>query len=134
MAAVELVIEDPQSYLSTIPFSNLTEVSLEELRTNHVNLHIPFSKEQNLSSVKWVVWKPQATISTDSHLLYTEDEVYGYCVMNDWYFPGHFVGDKVLFAMRPVEDTESFQSLRHFWESWVSGPTLKNPTLSPTSH
>jgi hypothetical protein len=50
--------------------------------------------------------------------------------MNDWYFPGHFVGDKVLFAMRPVEDTEFLQSLKHFWESWVSGIPLKNPSVS----
>jgi hypothetical protein len=106
----------------------LAEIDTHELAANHTSVTVPFAEQENISNLKWVSWKTIPSTSTGSRLLYTEDEVYGYCITNNWLFPGHYHGDKVLFAMRPVEDTEFFSSLKHFWESWVSTlPRLHSP-------
>jgi hypothetical protein len=102
-----------------LSFSDLAEVSAECLQTGHANLFIPFAERANFDNLRWMLWKPTLATALGAHLLHTEDEVYQYCVTHDWYFPDHFYQDQVLFAMRSVEETEFFESLKHFWSSWV---------------
>jgi hypothetical protein len=120
--ATEGILEN----ICMLPFADLHDASAHNISGAGVNLYIPFMDQGNFTQLRWMTWKPIFQTPMGRHLLYTEDEVYQYCLLNRWYFPDHLCGEEVLFAMRPVEHTEFFVKMRDFWSSWVSSnvPTL----------
>jgi len=101
-------------------YADLREVPRERLEQSGVDYSVPFMDRDNLNKLRWVVWRPAFQTAMGAHLLYTEDEVYQYCLRNDWYFPDHFCDGEVLFAIHPVEDTDFFAKIKEFWSLWVS--------------
>jgi hypothetical protein len=63
------------------------------------------------------VWKPQKQLLWERHL-YTEDEVFRFCVSSDYKFPHSASGTSIIFAISPIS-TFKFLST-NFWNDWVS--------------
>jgi hypothetical protein len=103
-----------------LPFADLHSISPERMDQTVINYSMPFMERENFSRLRWVVWRPVSHTAMGAHLLYTEDEVYQYCLLNNWYFPDHFCDEEVVFGMRPVDDTDFFIKINEFWSSWVS--------------
>jgi hypothetical protein len=104
-------LHDPRGYVEIIPW-----VELEPVSTTVLDCTV---MPQEASDVKWMLWKPPSSNFFDCHHLYTEDEVYQYCVENDWHFPGQFHGDRVVFALSHVKTSRFVDDLEHFWDTWV---------------
>ena len=114
-------LHDPRGYVEIIPWVELEPVSPTVLEEAHIPIFLPHRKSltQEASDVKWMLWKPPSSNFFDSHCLFTEDEVYQYCVENDWHFPGQFYGDRVVFAITPLKARRFVDDLDHFWDTWV---------------
>jgi hypothetical protein len=114
-------LHDPRGYVEIIPWAELEPVSPTVLEEAHIPIFLPHrtATAQEASNVKWMLWKPPSTNFFDCHHLFTEDEVYQYCVENDWHFPGQFYGDYVVFALSPLSASLFVDDLEHFWDTWV---------------
>ena len=114
-------LHDPRGYVEIIPWAELEPVSSTVLEEAHIPIFLPHrtATAQEALDVKWVLWKPPSTNFFDCHYLFTEDEVYQYCVENDWHFPGQFYGDHVVFALSPLNASRFVDDLEHFWDTWV---------------
>lgn len=109
-------IEDPRDYLEIIPWEELKSITSTELK----EVYPPLSHEIDTDQ-KWVLWKPPSQHFFDSHHLYTEPEVYQYCITNSWSFPGYSYPDgSVIFVLSPLEATQFVDDLKNFWERWVT--------------
>jgi hypothetical protein len=119
-------LEDPRRYVELIPWEELSPISPVELIEAGISISLPYdpsstvlgSSSQN-HSPHWMLWRIPSHNVFDSHLLHTEDEVYQYCVLHSWYFPGHALQDHVVFAASPLENTEFVRDLKQFWDNWV---------------
>lgn len=118
MGQTKKPLDDPSKYVEIIPWSELTRISQAELADNHIDISLPYP--QAPYTPQWMLWNPPSRHFFDSHHLYTEDEVYQYCILNDWSFPGHFLGEHVVFAISPLENTRFVDDLISFWKRWVS--------------
>jgi hypothetical protein len=114
-------LHDPRGYVEIIPWAELEPVSPTVLEEAHIPIFLPHrtAMAQDASDVKWMLWKPPSSNFFDCHHLFTEDEVYQYCVENDWHFPGQFYGDHVVFALSPLKASRFVDDLEHFWDTWV---------------
>jgi hypothetical protein len=123
-APVEGILE----HIDILPCCDLHDVPADRI-DQITSVFIPFKNRRNDESSRWVEWDPDLMTPLGAHLLHTEDEVYQYCLNNEWYFPGHFSdAGKVVFAMKLVQDTGFFADIRDFWEAWVS--SYPSDTLS----
>ena len=122
-----LPIDDPRLYVEVIPWEELILVSASELNAAHVPITLPHEAGTDDSDLKWMLWELPSRHFFDSHHLYTEFEVYSYCVTHDWWFPGHSYRGAVIFTRSPLEQTEFIKDLKHFWEYWVRSkfPSMK---------
>lgn len=109
-------LHDPRGYVEIIPWVELKPVSPTVLQEAHIPILLP---HQKVPDVMWMLWKPPSSNFFDCHHLFTEDEVYQYCVENDWHFPGQFYGDRVVFALSPLKASRFVDDLEHFWDTWV---------------
>ncbi len=119
-AAARSSLHDPRGYVEIIPWVELEPVSPTVLEKAHIPIFLPHRTAMaQESDVKWMLWKPPSSNFFDCHHLFTEDEVYQYCVENDWHFPGQFYGDRVVFALSPLKTSRFVDDLEHFWDTWV---------------
>ena len=120
-AATRSSLHDPRGYVEIIPWVELEPVSPTVLEEAHIPIFLPHRTDmaQEASDVKWMLWKPPSSNFFDCHHLFTEDEVYQYCVENDWHFPGQFYGARVVFALSPLEASRFVDDLEDFWDTWV---------------
>jgi hypothetical protein len=114
-------LHDPRGYVEIIPWVELEPVSPTVLEKAHIPIFLPHrtAMAQEASDVKWMLWKPPSSNFFDCHHLFTEDEVYQYCVEKDWHFPGQFYGDRVVFALSHLKASRFVDDLEHFWDTWV---------------
>ena len=112
-------VDDPRRYVEFIPWEELTPVSDSELRAAHVQTSLRHEPGMDDHDQKWMLWPPPSRHFFDIHHLYTEFEVYDYCITRDWCFPGHFYHDAVVFALSPLQETDFLSQLMHFWDHWV---------------
>ena len=118
-------LHDPRAYVEIIPWMELEPVSPTVLKEAHIPIFLPRRTamaqglEASLADVKWMLWKPPSSNFFDCHHLFTEDEVYQYCVESDWHFPGHFYRDHVVFALSPLNASRFVDDLENFWDTWV---------------
>ena len=112
---------DPRGYVEIIPWVELEPVSPTVLDEAHIPIFLPqrTAMAQEASDVKWMLWKPPSSNFFDCHHLFTEDEVYQYCVEKNWHFPGHFYRDLVVFALSPLKASRFVDDLENFWDTWV---------------
>jgi len=112
---------DPRDCVELIPWSELEFICGDALEDAHVPIHLPrltgTAKEE--LDMNWMLWRPPSPYFFDSHCLYTEDEVYQYCIENNWYFPGHMYHDKVVFACYPLKDSLLVDDFKNFWDRWA---------------
>jgi hypothetical protein len=66
-----------------------------------------------------MVWEPAVRWSLDHHL-FTEEEVYRYCVEANYTFPQHFSSDSVVFVANPLEESPILQQLDKLETLWVN--------------
>ena len=97
--AVEGILEN----ICMLPFADLNETSKFQMDQAGINRYIPFMEKGNFTRLQWMTWKPIIQTAMGAHLLYTEDEVYQYCLLNNWYFPDLLCNKEALFAIRPIE-------------------------------
>ena len=113
---------EPGSYLEIIPWEELTVIPkpdplsapstlLEERRSTSSEEH---------QSFPWVVW----AASGESRVLLThyfvaEEQIYEYCLLNNYCSPNYLMDDKVCFMMTPLEDTPFLCDIITFWSFWV---------------
>ena len=119
--AARSLLHDPRGYVEIIPWVELEPVSPTVLEEAHIPIFLPHrtAMAQEASDVKWMLWKPPSSNFFDCHHLFTEDEVYQYCVENDWHFPGQFYRDRVVFALSHLKASRFVDDLEHFWDTWV---------------
>jgi hypothetical protein len=120
-ASLNYPLHDPRSYVEFIPWVELQPTSSTELESVDIPVFLPYRTDTTQASlaVRWMLWKPASNEIFDCHHLYTEDEVYQYCIENNWHFPGHFLHNRVIFAASPLEATQFVSGLRRFWQHWV---------------
>jgi len=53
------------------------------------------------------------------HHIFTEEEVFRYCVLHDFTFPGHLLEGSVCFQMTKLKDRAFVELIYWFWEMWV---------------
>jgi hypothetical protein len=115
--------DDPRSYIEIIPWDELEPTTTENLEKGGVDIFLPYtgniSKDDLATMPKWMLWKPPSSNFFNFHALHVDDEIYDYCVINDWHFPGHLLGNRIVLAASPLEATEFVANLRHFWNHWV---------------
>ena len=118
--------DDPRSYIEIVPWDELELTTAENLEKGGVDGVLPyFSRglDDDLTAMpKWMLWKSPSSNFFDSHSLHVDDEVYQYCIINGWHFPGHLLGDRTVLAATPLEATEFVANLRRFWDYWVKSP------------
>jgi hypothetical protein len=68
-----------------------------------------------------LLWKTATPIMHDHHL-YTEEEVFKFCIDMDFYFPGHFDNESIVFVPSPLKSSKVFDEMDRFWEKWVCMP------------
>jgi hypothetical protein len=114
-------LHDPRDCVELIPWSELEPVYGDELEDARIPIHLPqlTGIVKETLDMNWMLWRPPSSHFFDSHCLYTEDEVYQYCIENKWHFPGHMYGDKVVFARSPLEDSLFVDDFKNFWGRWV---------------
>ncbi|KAK8143589.1 hypothetical protein G3M48_007035 [Beauveria asiatica] len=64
-----------------------------------------------------MVWEPAVRWSLDHHL-FTEEEVYRYCVEANYTFPQHFSSESVVFIANHLEDSPILQQLDQLETLW----------------
>ena len=47
------------------------------------------------------------------------EDIYAHNVLGDFVAPGTCIGDQIIFACQPVEDSFLCEQMRNFWEDWV---------------
>lgn len=122
-------LEDPRSYIEIIPWDELEPITVADLEKGGVDSFLPYhstcnSNDDPFTMPKWMLWKLPSTKFFDSHTLHVDDEIYQYCIVNNWQFPGHLLNNRVAFALSPLEVTEFVANLKHFWDYWVRVPAL----------
>ena len=83
---LQLVIEDPRQFLEYIP--------IEELN------FIESGGEEKLA-----LWHPTKLTTTFDYHLFTDEEVYRYCVTDDFAFPGLFQDGNLAFTVTELDAT-----------------------------
>ena len=115
--------DDPRSYIEIVPWDELELTTAENLEKGGVDGFLPYfgrgSEDDLAAMTKWMLWQSPSSNFFDSHALHVDDEVYQYCVINGWHFPGHLLGNRTVLAVSPLEVTEFVANLRHFWDYWV---------------
>ena len=97
---LQLVIEDPRQFLEYIPCEELD--------------FIESSREEKLA-----LWHPaKPTMAFDYHL-FTDEEVYRYCVTSDFAFPGLFQDGHLAFTLTEIDATDFVEDMQQYWEKWV---------------
>ena len=116
-------IPDPAFFLEFIPFEELTDI-----------IQLPNSSHTKF----FATWR-----APDSHILFnqifTEEEVYQYCVQARWQFPDQRYQGGSAVILTPVHETDFLKDLQNFWGLWVSDcleaqkriPSEAEPTKSP---
>src|SRR5438046_3447184 len=100
-------IADPTKYIEVIPFNELKPITMSELKEANINIDLAHQATLGANiDAQWMIWKPPSRQLFHSHHFHTEDEVYQYCVENQWYFPGHFIGEFVVFEILPLKDSK----------------------------
>lgn len=114
-------LHNPRECVEFIPWSELEPVCSEVLDDANVPIHLPWltGAAKEVLDMNWMLWRPPSSHFFECHCLYTEDEVYQYCVENSWHFPGHMYHDKVVFACSPLEDTLFVDDFKNFWDRWA---------------
>jgi len=96
--------DHPLKYIEFVPWNQLDPFHL--LETSE------YSRNRQL-----MLWKPAKYLAWERHM-YTEDGIFGTCVLSGIQFPGYLFGGSVIFAISPIS-TFTF-STNSFWERWVS--------------
>ena len=110
-------VNDPRGYVHIIPWSELETVEPGQLIAEGIDIEIPFQK--NIIEVQWVLWSPPFQGIPWSHPLFTEEQVFGYNILNTWYFPDHILRGKTIFAVHKLGSTDFVTNLFEYWENWV---------------
>jgi hypothetical protein len=109
-----------------VPGDKVELTTTENLEKGGVDGFLPSfscgSEDDPVMMTKWMLWKFLSRNFFDSHALHVNDEVYQYCVINRWHFPGYLLGNHTILPVSPLEATELVANLRHFWDYWVKFP------------
>lgn len=96
----------PLNVLEMIPMEDLEIVS-------------PQSGKLKLDTARYACWRKENMCRFDHHL-FTEEEVFRYCVTANWTFPDHLQDERVLFRLTPLGQSDLLHDLTSFWEKWVN--------------
>jgi hypothetical protein len=95
--------DHPLKYIEFVPWKQLEPFYLQETSE--------YSRNRQL-----MLWKPAKHLAWEKHL-YTEDGIFGTCVVSGIQFPEYFFGDLVIFAISPISTFEL--DTGSFWKRWV---------------
>ena len=93
-------------------------MSTEALQNEHIELSLVHQYEPAIH--QWALWTPPSSDYDLNHHLFLEDELFNYSVERNWPLPGHFCGEKVIFAVQLLADSRFVPEFDVFWERWVS--------------
>ena len=68
-----------------------------------------------------MLWKPEKSVAHEHHL-YSEEEVFKFCVEEEFYFPNHTKDGSVVFMPSLLKDSKLLDDMEKFWEKWVCLP------------
>jgi hypothetical protein len=115
--------DDPRSYVEIIPWGELKPITVVELEEAEIDVLLPYptqkSKEDQIATTKWMLWKPPNPQFLNFHALHVDDELDEYSVVNDYPLPGHLLHDCVVFAASPLEAAGFVANLKDFWAYWA---------------
>jgi hypothetical protein len=118
MAGPKPLDDDPRSYLLVIPWSELSKATISTLELSEL------LEDEKLGMAKsveeWMLWGLPDPALSPFFCLYTEEEVYSSCVLQDYNFPNYLHKDKVVFGMTPISKTNFFETINDYWLYWVS--------------
>lgn len=111
-----------------LPWSQLVPIPWQRVE-NDVGFDDPFDDIRgNVKIFGCMLWEPPSAAFKWLHHLRTEDEVLQYCMAQDWTLPAYSYHDKVLFTLRPIEESLLFKQLDQYWDLWVSLPPVNQAT------
>jgi len=105
--------------LEYIPWEELVRISALELSGAGIDTSLPFPSRGG-AQPEWVLWKPASRWYFDCHHFVLLEEIHEYCVAKQWYLPGHFLEEDVIFAATQVTSSNFIPGLWKFWSDWVS--------------
>ena len=110
-------IPNPALFLEFIPFEEFTGI-----------IQLPNSSRTEFFGT----WR-----TPYSHILFnqifTEEEVYQYCIQQNWQFPDQRYQGGSAVILTPIHETNFLKDLQNFWELWVSDCSERDPTWCPTN-
>lgn len=65
---------------------------------------------------------PIASNDAIHYSIYLTDDLFAPHVDSEYQYPGLATGDKLIFLMQNLAQSDFVQQLRYFWELWVSRP------------
>jgi hypothetical protein len=95
--------DHPLKYIEFVPWKQLAPFHLQETSE--------YSQNQQLK-----LWKPAKHLAWEKHF-YTEDGIFGTCVLSGIQFPEYLFGDCVILAISPISTFEL--NTGSFWKHWV---------------
>jgi hypothetical protein len=96
--------DHPLKYIEFIPWKELEPFHPEEI--------MEYAQNRQL-----MLWKSSKHLAWEKHF-YTEDGIFGTCVLSGVQFPEYLFGDYIVFAISPILNFE-LETVR-FWKRWVS--------------
>ena len=76
------------------------------------------TSSSKVSSGSKLLWKPPKQLLLDHHL-FTEEEVFKYCVETDFVFPGHKNEDSIVFVASELNKSSILHELDKLESLWV---------------
>jgi hypothetical protein len=106
---------DPLKYVEYIPWANLHQCSPSHLLAE-------------FRGYRFMKWDPQKSM-TFERFLYTEEDVFQFCVNFNATFPDYQFQDRVLFMLSPITGF-AFESLANdYWRHWVCAAATRTLVL-----
>jgi hypothetical protein len=96
-------IPDPATFIESVPWSEFSDV-----------IQMPES-----ARTKYFATWSDADPTILLHQVFTEEEVFQYCVERRWEFPDQRVRGQWAVLLTPVQETEFVKELQNFWGTWV---------------
>lgn len=99
--------EDPLKMIEYVPWEDL-----ETCKPGHL--------ESEIMDYEYAKWSNPQIARYERHL-YTEEDIFAYCVESDYLFPDYVFQEHILFAISPITDMELEMRLYGgYWVHWVT--------------
>ena len=86
---------------------------------------------KKISAGSKLFWKPSKSLLLDHHL-FTEEEVFKFCIENEFTFPGYREGESIVFIANELEKSQLMRQLSKLQTHWVGAFVRDSSSYSDT--